>query len=572
MFKKKTILIILVLLIIAVWGIYENFIKEEKLSFSFEKVVFGAVLQEVSETGQVEKGKEIKLGFKNSGEIKKIHIQVGDKVQKGMILAELETVTFRIQLNEAKAAEKVAQAKLDKLLAGASEEEIKIAETAVSNAERTLENARQSLEDTKNTSQGNLENACEDALNILDSSYLEGEKSLNLVDDIFRTYFTEQNQSWVVVKESKNIIGNALDKMKLSFALAKNDSQKENIDNALAEALESFKEIRDALTDIRETIEGPNYRNTVSSADKSSLDTQRTSINTALTNITNSQQSIFSLELTNAANINTAESNVVAAEGQLLAAQAGLAKILAGPRKMDIDLCQAQVDQAQAQVNILENKIQESKLYSPINGQIIELNKRTGELVQPIDTVVALLPSVPFKIETDIYEEDVVKVNIGNPVDISLVAFPDEIFKGKIISIDPAGKLIDGVVYYKIVVAFDTPTSSVSTLGEAELVEEISEGTHPVKSSKAGIPPQAELFNRVKPGMTADLLIKTAQKENVLIIAEEAVQKRDDKIFVEVFKDGKIEEREIKTGLLGSDDMLEIISGLKAGEKVILPQ
>ena len=159
------------------------------------------------------------------------------------------------------------------------------------------------------------------------------------------------------------------------------------------------------------------------------------------------------------------------------------------------------------------------------------------------DTIVALLPAVPFEIETDIYEEDVVKINIGNPVDISLIAFPDQIFKGEVASIAPAEKLMDGVVYYKITITFHTPISSGT-------VEKIPEG--------------------VKPGMTADLIIQTAQKENVLIIDEEGVQEKDDKIFVEVLKDGKIEEREIETGLLGSDDMIEIISGLEAGEKVIL--
>ena len=40
---------------------------------------------------------------------------------------------------------------------------------------------------------------------------------------------------------------------------------------------------------------------------------------------------------------------------------------------------------------------------------------------------------------------------------------------------------------------------------------------------------------------------------------------------VEVFVDGKIEEKDVEVGLEGtSDDMVEIISGLEEGEKVIL--
>ena len=70
--------------------------------------------------------------------------------------------------------------------------------------------------------------------------------------------------------------------------------------------------------------------------------------------------------------------------------------------------------------------------------------------------------------------------------------------------------------------------------------------------------------------MTADLVIKTASKENVLIIPEDAIQKKDSKQIAEVFKDGISEDREIETGFFGTNYMVEVISGLEEGEKVIL--
>ena len=53
----------------------------------------------------------------------------------------------------------------------------------------------------------------------------------------------------------------------------------------------------DALSVIRETCEQSIYQSSVSSTDKTSLDTQRTNINTALTNITTAQQTISTEEL-----------------------------------------------------------------------------------------------------------------------------------------------------------------------------------------------------------------------------------------------------------------------------------
>ncbi|NCO80436.1 efflux RND transporter periplasmic adaptor subunit, partial [bacterium] len=79
-----------------------------------------------------------------------------------------------------------------------------------------------------------------------------------------------------------------------------------------------------------------------------------------------------------------------------------------------------------------------------------------------------------------------------------------------------------------------------------------------------------EIPDGIKPGMTADLVIKTASRENTLIIPEEAIQKKDDKTIVEVFKEGNIEDREIEVGLFGSNDMVQVLSGLEEGEKLIL--
>jgi len=183
----------------------------------------------------------------------------------------------------------------------------------------------------------------------------------------------------------------------------------------------------------------------------------------------------------------------------------------------------------------LENQIQEATLTTPISGQIKKIHKEVGEQVQPTssDIVISLIPTAPFQIKADIYEEDIIKIKVGNLVDISLVVFPDQLFKGKVISIEPAEKLIEGVVYYEVAVGF------------------------------------IEILEEVKPGMTADVVIETSLKENVLIIPEEVIQEKNEKLIVQVFEDGIIKEREIEIGLEGKD-MVEVVSGLKEGEKIII--
>lgn len=510
--KKLYIISAIVLVVILV--VYFGFLKKGGPEFSLAEVKRGNVSQEISETGAVKKGEEFNLSFKIAGKIQRIYVKVGDQVKAGALLAELDSSQLYFQLKESEGNLEIYQAKLDKLLAGASQQEIQQAQTKVQNAEVDLKDARQGQE-----------SAYQDALNTLDDAYLKIYNAYNTADTIQRTYFNGNDQESIRVKESKEKIGTAVTQAKSSLDAAKADSEDKDIDAAIPVIKTQLQNVADALKIIRETCETENYRNTVSSTNKTSLDTQRTNINTALTSVTDDQQAIASAKL-----------SVESYEGDLQVAKDSLALLIAPARKEDVDLYQAQVKQAQAEVDLLGSQLADTRLRSPIEGQITEINKRAGETSQPaLDTaVIALLPSTPFEIEVDIYEEDVVKMSIGNPVDISLVAFPDKVFTGKVRTIDPAQKLISEVVYYEATIDFEKMPESL------------------------------------RPGMTADLVIKTASKENILFVPTDAIEKKNGKITVEVFQDGGTEEREIEIGLQGSQGTTEIISGLQEGEKVIL--
>jgi len=525
--SKKIILLIVGLTLLLIVIFYQLRLKKDNEVFDLFEVVRGNVYQEVSEVGQLKKGEEINLAFKTSGRIERIYVNVGDKIEKGTTLAKMDTKGLEIHLQQAKSDLVIYQAQLSKLSVGASSEEIQRVETAVSNAQISLENARQNLIDVKAKSEEDLNAAYENALNVLDNSYLKIYNAFLVVDSFQKEYFYYQDEESIKVKINRNAIEEAMFEVRSFLDVLKNDRSYKNIDVAISGVKNSLVITFESLSFIREISEDSIHRHIILDADKIPLDTERTSINTALINVSNSQQTISSTKLTNELNINTAQTGVSTAEGSLIAAQDELALITASPQKADVDSYEAQVTKAQSQVEYLENQIKESYLYAPVDGQIIEIKKRVGEMVSSVNEIIAFLPTDPFQVETGIYEEDIVKISIDNPVDISLVAFPDKIFKGRIISINPTEKLIEGVVYYQVKIS----------------LEELPDG--------------------VKPGMTADLIIKTA-------FPEDAIQKKDDKTIVEVLKDNVVEEKEVEVGLEGSDDMVEIVSGVLEGEKVIL--
>lgn len=181
-------------------------------------------------------------------------------------------------------------------------------------------------------------------------------------------------------------------------------------------------------------------------------------------------------------------------------------------------------------------KVSETYINSPISGMIVKRNADLGEIAVYNSTILTVAQG-EMEIEADVPESDVIKVSLGQKADISFDAFPaDVIFEAGITEIEPASTIIQDVVYYKVKLRLDN-------------VDE-----------------------RIKPGMSCDVDIKTAEKENVVAIPLRAVKTEDGKKYVEVLKDEKnniVEKVYVTLGLEGDDGIVEIKSGLSGGEKVV---
>lgn len=87
----------------------------------------------------------------------------------------------------------------------------------------------------------------------------------------------------------------------------------------------------------------------------------------------------------------------------------------------------------------------------------------------------------------------------------------------------------------------------------------------PVSINLVAFPNQPE---GIKSGMTADIIIKTNSKDNVLRVAKNAIENINGKDMLQVITNGKVEDRQITAGLEGND-YVEVLSGLSEGEEVI---
>ena len=593
--KKKSIIIFIIIVIIG-FAVYKIFSKPKEAGYDFVIVERGDVIQEVSVTGAVAPAKKIDLQFQSQGEIKEINIKVGDQVKTGQELVKLDVAELNTQLFEKQASLELAQAKLNQLLAGASSEDIKLAETAVSNAEDNLAKAKESaakdiasseasvksaqislnnnnqnLIDVKISAEQDLANDYQSALDELDSAYSCADKAMTYLDDVFEDYPSGCNlescfscndsQIKNSAEEQKFKANNALKKISEIRVNLLMDSGREKIDKALADYKEQLEIIRASLSSASDVLDSSsvNYNLCPSkslSTVKTNINTGWTNLNTSTADIRSAEQDIASTKITNQTNINTAQAKVdvslasldsaeqslaavkakadgqiSSAEGSLKTAQDQLALKKAPARQTDIALYQAQIKQAQANVSYLLEQMNKNILLSPIDGLITNLDGEVGEVAKAGQNVISLISLNNFQIEADVSEADIAKISLNNPVKITLDAFGDEQeWNGRVISIDPAEKLISGVVYYKTTFNFDKKISS---------------------------------------GMTANLVITTATRENVLTVPQRAVIEKNSHKAVRVLINKEMKEQIVQTGLRGRQGEIEIISGLKEGDKVI---
>ena len=489
-------------------------LRKEEPSFDLAEVVRGDVVQELWETGKVQRGEEINLSFKTAGEIEEIYVQRNQTVEKGDPLAKLNTRDLNIQLEEAKLDLAAARLNLENLLAGASPEEVQIAKTQLEGSRILLQSAQESLEDSY-----------DEAVTVLNDSWPQLDEALEFVRDLIEEYVVIYDNDARTIAESRDAISRAKDEAKDYWDVARSSgAEYQDIEAALSVMRSSLGQAFDNVENVREVIEDSFvYRDSLSETDEALFDTIKESINTSLASTINAQQSIAS-----------AKSGLETARANFQEARDYLALTEAEASQTDIDLYENSIKQAESKVETYENQLEDAVLRSPLKGQIADIGKEGGERVTALESIFSLLPVTPFEIEADIYEEDIVQVALGDPAEITLPAFPEEIFQGKVVFIDETEKIIDGVVYYEIRIAF-------------------------------GETPPAGLKN----SMTADIVIETGKSENVLVVPEGAISRKGNKAAAEVLVDSLIEEREVEIGLRG-DRTVEVISGLAEGEKVIV--
>lgn len=494
-----------------------------KVSYDLAVVQIGNITQEVLASGKVETSTKIDLHFKNSGKLTLLNASIGDKVPRGKLLARQDTSQFDAQIGEMQAGIDLQKAKLAQLLAGASAEDLAIAETVLSNAEIFVANSKQALE-----------NAKQNILNVIKDSYTKSDDAIrNKIDKFFSnprsanpslSFTIADAELEAQIEFERYVVETKLQEWNTSLFSLTSDSDPKLF---YEQALSNVNTIKNFLEKIAFAINALSPSSSLSqvTVDSYKVDTStaRTNISTALTNLLNAQE-----------NLNTKQASVNTAKGNLKTAQEQLSLKKAPVRDSDSAAFEAQIRQAESSLEKVAAQRDELIIYAPSSGSVVKTNGEVGEVVNTNTAIVSLASVDSLQIRLNIAEENIANVKAGQEARVTLDAVEGQSFVGRVASVEPTETVIGGAVYYQAII---------------------------VCNEKNGL---------ARSGMTANVWIKTGYSEETLLVPASAILKDGDKRFVQVSEDGLIMEKEVVVGLRDSSGVIEIISGLSAGEQVVI--
>jgi len=141
-----------------------------------------------------------------------------------------------------------------------------------------------------------------------------------------------------------------------------------------------------------------------------------------------------------------------------------------------------------------------------------------------------------MQVVANVDEADIGNVKEGQRVTFTVDAFPNDQFSGKVTQVRLKSTVTSNVVTYQVVV--NTPNKDL----------------------------------KLKPGMTANMTILVAKKDNALAVPSSAVINESNGNYVRVIDDPKkltYHQVEVQTGLQADGGLVEITSGLNDGQEIV---
>jgi HlyD family secretion protein len=242
----------------------------------------------------------------------------------------------------------------------------------------------------------------------------------------------------------------------------------------------------------------------------------------------------------------------------------------------NFDAAQRAVEQARANLRDAQDQLRKTTIISPLDGRVTRLAVENGEVAVPgtFSRQTGLLMTVSdmsvIEAWVQVDETDVVRVHLGDSVEVSIDAIPDTTFTGRVTKI--ANSSIAGA---------GTSTSGLQTAAQAVDFEVRVQLDHPPRDVRPDLSATARVITDRRQQALAVPIIALTVREPDTAAAKTAPKyvvatdtsashraKEIEGVFVVDTATNVAHFKQVKVGIAG-DEYFELVSGLVGGETIV---
>jgi HlyD family secretion protein len=227
---------------------------------------------------------------------------------------------------------------------------------------------------------------------------------------------------------------------------------------------------------------------------------------------------------------------------------------------------QHQVDQARAGVREARDQLAKTRITAPMDGRVTRLAVEEGEMAVPgnFSRDVGLLLTVSdlsvIQTKVNVDETDVVRIHLGDSVEVSIDAFPDTTFVGRVTKIANSALLTQAIAA--------TGTNDRAVDYEVEITLE-----NPPSDVRPDLSATARIVTDTRKQSLSIPIIALTVRENTPVATETRrdttqVGKKKETEGVFVVTNGKATFRAVHVGIAG-DEYFEVLDGLRENEQIV---
>ena len=518
--QKKWIIVIAITVVVLVsgglllWGQLAKATKDEASSVPEIKtatVERGDIEVTIDATGTIEPLNIIEVSSKASGKILELTVEEGDYVEQDAVIARIETTYVSADLDQADADLRAAEARLEQskinieLQKEQTAIQIKQAKEKLAETKKQMELLREQIRIEHITNRRQLSDA--------ENSHTMAQLRYNLLTSETVREEDKKRAEASVVQAKANLELAEREYNRKQQLFEKKYISKSDLDVAETQR-DSAKAQHESAVQQAELVKQP--------ASPEELELSQAEIKRAGYAVDAANEQIEK-EKSRDLEIKIQEYRITQARDALSLAIANKKQI--DLKEKDLESSNAQLKRSTSAFQLAQESYDDTVIRAPLSGTILERRVEEGQVIVSSfggggrggsvssegQVLVTMADLKKVYVATEVDETDIGKVKVGQPVAITIEAYPDQPLQGEVLRIAPQGQVIQNVTTFKVIIEIKNTRSREQgrwgrggglsgrggggdnfRQGEGEFAPEQGEGFRQMRPQRQGEPTASE--------------------------------------------------------------------------------